>query len=297
MSFLTAVPYPQQIVLWERFPEVRFFFPPAAPAADSEVLVGYRGLPNPAHFPALRWLHLLTPEIPPGLEELAAQIPQISLSRGLQLQRAAEHAFALLLALNHNLPPFPSDPADGRKPALPIGELRRRRLGILGAGPVGEGIARLARRHGLRVSLLRRRAAHHPLADRVYGWDERSEFFRSAEHFVSALPHRQALQGFLARESFRNMGPKAHLVHLAPLSLVNEEDLLSSLQAKELGGFAVDLWPDETLPAEHPLWAQPEVILAPHPAANPGFRDLAWRLWQRNLERYLAGRDLRRFSG
>lgn len=297
VSFLTAVSNRQQSILWGRFPEVRFFFPPTDPSPESEVLVGYRHLPSPADFPALRWLHLLTPETPPGFEALAGKIPVLSLSRGLQLQATAEHAFALLLASNHYLPPFPSDPADGRKPPLPIGELRRRRLGILGAGPVSEGLARLARRHGLKVSLLRRSAAPHPLAERVFDWGQRREFFRSAEHFASALPYRQALEGCLDREGFRAMGPEAHLVHLAPLALVNQPDLLSSLREKELGGFAVNLWPDETLPAEHPLWTQPEVILAPHPAASPSYRELAWRLWQRNLERYLAGRELRRWPG
>jgi phosphoglycerate dehydrogenase-like enzyme len=89
------------------------------------------------------------------------------------------------------------------------------------------------------------------------------------------------------------MRPGAVLINVARGDLVDEAALIGALQSGRLGGAAVDVFAQEPLPADSPLWGMPNVILTPHIAGlTPHYNGRAMSLFAENLRRYLTGQPL-----
>jgi phosphoglycerate dehydrogenase-like enzyme len=74
---------------------------------------------------------------------------------------------------------------------------------------------------------------------------------------------------------------------------VDHDALLAALQKKQLAGAGLDVFHDEPLPADSPLWEQPNVIISPHVAGlSPYYIERAFTLFKENLRRYVAGEPL-----
>jgi len=74
---------------------------------------------------------------------------------------------------------------------------------------------------------------------------------------------------------------------------VDEPALIKALQARSIGGAALDVFEQEPLPADSPLWALDNVIVTPHVSGfNPHYNEMAADVFAQNLERYLTGQEL-----
>jgi phosphoglycerate dehydrogenase-like enzyme len=86
------------------------------------------------------------------------------------------------------------------------------------------------------------------------------------------------------------MKPSAFLVNLARGGVVNEPALVDALREKRIAGAALDVFVTEPLPAGHPLWDLPEVILTPHLGGfHDEYANQALPVIEENLRRFLAG--------
>jgi len=69
--------------------------------------------------------------------------------------------------------------------------------------------------------------------------------------------------------------------------------LVTALNKGQLAGAGLDVFPEEPLPTDSPLWEKPNVIISPHVAGlSPHYKDRAFLLFKENLRRYLAGEEL-----
>ena len=74
---------------------------------------------------------------------------------------------------------------------------------------------------------------------------------------------------------------------------MDHEALIEALKNESFAGAALDVFPEEPLPADNPLWDMPNVIISPHVAGlSPHYLDRALDLFIVNLERYLAGEEV-----
>ncbi|MCW5591855.1 MAG: glyoxylate/hydroxypyruvate reductase A, partial [Burkholderiales bacterium] len=93
-------------------------------------------------------------------------------------------------------------------------------------------------------------------------------FLRATQILVNYLPLTQETQGILDARLFSQLPRGAYLVNLARGGHLIEDDLLAALDSGQLEGAMLDVFAHEPLPAEHPFWHHPKVVLTPHIAGQ-----------------------------
>lgn len=252
----------------------------------------------------LRWVHTSAVAVETlCLPELFARNVVVSNTRGVQAVPIAEHVLAVVLALAKQLPLVldhqrrahwgQNDFMGARLPWL----LSGRTLGLIGVGTIGSAIAARARAFGMRVVALRRRRGHGAVADvdELFGPGQLEAFLRQTDVLVIAAPLTPQTLGLIGARQIAQLPAGAVIVNVGRAKIVDTDALMAALHSGHLGGASLDVYPQEPLPPEHPLWACPNVILTPH---TSGFRQGHWDdvvdLFGENLERFERG-ELPRF--
>jgi phosphoglycerate dehydrogenase-like enzyme len=256
-----------------------------------------------AEAPKLKWVHTSAVAVETlCLPELFARGVAVSNTRGVQAVPIAEHVLTVMLALAKQIPFVlenqqqarwaQNEFMDERLPWL----LQGRTLGLVGVGTIGSEIAKRAAAFGMRVIALRRRPAYGVIGhvDRVYGKDHLDEFLGQCHVIVVAAPLTPDTLGLLGAAQFAQLPRGAIVVNVGRAKIIDTEALIGALQSKHLGGASLDVFPQEPLPADHPLWKTPNVILTPH---TSGFRQGHWdevvELFAENVQRWLRGEPLK----
>lgn len=172
------------------------------------------------------------------------------------------------------------------------GALPGKTLAIIGPGKIGREIARLARPFGVRLTALGRtaHAADELGVDHVYARDELHAMLGEADFVVLAVPHTAETEGLLGAAEIAAMKPGSVLINIARGVVVDEEALIAALRDGHLAGAALDVFRQEPLPADSPLWALPNVLINPHSASTAeGENAKIVALFCENLRHYLAG--------
>ncbi|MFN2444153.1 MAG: D-2-hydroxyacid dehydrogenase [Vicinamibacterales bacterium] len=295
--------------LRERFPHVTFVH-----AVDAEQRadglpaceVAYTWILSAAELaraPRLRWVHTSAVAVETlCLPELFARGVLVSNTRGVQATPIAEHVFATVLALAKQLP-FALEQqrharwaqnefAGDRLPWL----LRGRTLGLIGVGTIGGEIARLARAFGMTVIATRRRPEQADVAAiaEVLPASALDALLVRADVLVVAAPLTPETDGLVGAAQIARMKRGSVLVNVGRARIIQTAALVDALHAGHLAGASLDVYPQEPLPPDHPLWTCPNIILTPH---TSGFRHGHWEevveLFADNLMRFEKGEGLR----
>jgi phosphoglycerate dehydrogenase-like enzyme len=173
--------------------------------------------------------------------------------------------------------------------------LAGRRLLVVGVGPIGRAVARRASALDMQVrGVGRRTRPGDGVFDVILGTDELLEALPWADYVVDALPATEATHRLFDVNAFRAMNAWARFVNIGRGSTVDQEALVAALQTGEIGAAALDVFEEEPLPEESPLWEMPNVIVSPHMSGDyGGWREAVVELFVENLERYLTGRPLK----
>ena len=167
----------------------------------------------------------------------------------------------------------------------------KRRVGILGLGELGRDAAKKLRALGFDVAGWSRGERTVPGVASYAGANGLPQLLGRSEILVCLLPLTAETEGIL---NARNLGllPKgAALVNAARGAHLVEEDLLAALASGQISAAVLDVFREEPLPAGHPFWRHPRVILTPHVAAftNPA---TAAPIILDNIRRFEEGRPL-----
>jgi glycerate dehydrogenase len=180
-----------------------------------------------------------------------------------------QHVMGTLLLLTHKLREYDALVRSGAwqrgdKFCLldyPIRELTGRKLGIVGHGTLGQGVAHAARAFGMEV-LLANRPGGMPVAGRL----ELDELLPQVDVLSLHCPLTPATEGLIGSRQLARMKPDAVLINTARGSLVDSAALAAALRAGRLGGAAIDVLPQEPPAAGNPLLDGdiPNLIVTPH---------------------------------
>lgn len=251
----------------------------------------------------LRWLHTSAVAVETlCLPDLFARDVVVSNTRGVQAVPIAEHTLAVVLALSKQLPLVLHHQRNARwaqndfmGPSLPW-LLKGRTLGLIGVGTIGSEIASRAKAFGMRVVAMRRRSGHSalPAIDEVFGAAQLDAFLTQCHVLVIAAPLTTETLGLVGAAQMALLPRGAVIVNVGRAKIVDTDALIAALHSGHLGGASLDVYPQEPLPSEHPLWSCPNVILTPH---TSGFRQGHWEevveLFADNLERFARGDAVR----
>ncbi len=243
---------------------------------------------------------------------LAGRPVRVCNARGIFDTAIAEWNVAMMINLARDLRDMIRNQRDGvwDRADRFASEVRGRVVGLWGYGGIGRETARLAKALGMRVHVLvrggmgpRNDAYTMPgtgdpegrLPDRVFTRGKELDFLSGLDFLVLALPRTQLTTGMVGERELGALPRTAFLLNPARGLIVQEAALLRALREHWIAGAALDTHFSYPLPADHPLWRFPNVILTPHMSGSdksPDFPARMWDLFVQNVERHLAGKPL-----
>jgi phosphoglycerate dehydrogenase-like enzyme len=302
------IPLEGVATLRRRFPQIEFIHattPEARAAGLTDCDVAYTWILTGAEAATatkLKWLHTSAVAVETiCLTDLFARGIAVSNTRGVQAVPIAEHVMTVVLALAKQIPFVLENQQQARWAQNEfIGArlpwlLKGRTLGVIGVGTIGSEIAARARAFGMRVIAMRRRPSHGAVAgiDELFAPDQLGAFLSRCDVLVIAAPLTPETNAMIGAAQFAQLPQGAIVVNVGRAKIIDTGALIDALNSGHLGGASLDVFPQEPLPSDHPLWAAPNVILTPH---TSGFRQGHWdevvELFAGNIERWQRGEAL-----
>jgi phosphoglycerate dehydrogenase-like enzyme len=259
--------------------EVAFYVVPSRFArADVEVI---------AQMPALEVVQLQTA----GFDHVRPFVPEgvtLCNGRGIHDAATAELAMTLMLASLRGIPDFVrAQDAQRWTPRFTRG-LADSTVLVVGFGAIGQALER--RLAPFEVEVLK--VARTPRAGNVHSFHELPRLLPAADVVVLILPLTDETRGLVDAEFLSKMKDGALLVNVARGAIVDSEALAAELRTGRIGA-ALDVAHPEPLPANHPLWSAPNLLVTPHVGgATAAMKPRARRLVREQLDRFATGRNL-----
>ena len=281
----------------------------------TEVLYTTRLLPLPEQAPNLRWIQFHWAGVDHALDAPILKVPGVVGTHlsGASASQLAEFTLMMMLALGHHMPDlnalqqkaeWPSERWERFSPL----ELRNSTVGLVGYGSIGRQIARLLYGFGAKVLAAKRDAMHpedtgytpeglgDPNGDyvlRLYPTQALQSMLKECDFVIVTVPLTPGTRGLLGPTELAAFKPSAYLIDIGRGGVVDQAALIAALREHKIAGAALDVFPEEPLPADNPLWKLPNVIISPHIGGySTAYDERAVALFAENLTRYLAGLPL-----
>ncbi|MFT2020044.1 D-2-hydroxyacid dehydrogenase [Streptomyces sp. 796.1] len=209
-------------------------------------------------------------------------------ARGVFDQPIAEYVGALVLAFAKDLAGTWELHRQRRWQHRETRRLAGTRAVVVGAGPIGRAIGQTLRGLDVEVEWVGRTARAG-----VRGVAELDDLLPAADWVVCAAPLTPATRGLFDRAAFARMARSAYFVNVGRGPLVVTDALRSALLERRIAGAALDVFEQEPLPGDSPLWDTPGLLVSPHMSGDTvGWRDDLARQFQDNFDRWAAGEPL-----
>ncbi len=309
---------PTKVVAWldsaERLPALRAAAPGVevvmasdldaakASIASAQVVMGFCDQDLLAQGEQVHWVQVYSA----GVENCVAN-PAMSegnrvLTNGQRIgsPALAEHAIGLMLGLARGLDIYHAHQLNGewnRRGDLDRDqfiELEGRTLLVVGLGGIGSQVAKRGHGLGMRVIATRNSRRSGPDYVAYVGLaDELLKLAGEADVVINTAPLTDQTRGMFNAEFFAAMRPSAFFISVGRGASTVTDDLIAALKEGQIAGAGLDVTDPEPLPAGHPLWTTPRVLITPHTAGRSDrSRERLFLLVQENLRRYVAGEPL-----
>ena len=295
--------------LWRPFQELYDSGPQAAVTgpgamgpyfAEADILVTM-GMPqgSVAWLPRLKWVQAWSAGVDSmkGSGIIEAGVPTTTMA-GANAAPVAEHAVMMMLMLAKNMKGFMENARQRKwRPTPDVDELGGRTLGIVGLGAIGSRLAALGRAFGMRVLAVRRSAVARQQqmdgVDELLPPSDLPYLLAQSDYVALCVPLSAETQGMIGEAQLRAMKPKAFLINVARGEVVDERALVQALREGWIAGAGLDVFTNEPLEAESPLWDMHNVVTTSHRAGRTvRLEERQARMFEDNLERFLSGRPL-----
>jgi phosphoglycerate dehydrogenase-like enzyme len=243
--------------------------------------------------PQLSWLHVFNVGVDhPIYTEMLERGVRLTTSAGSNAEPIAHTAIGALIMLAREWPRWFAAQREHRWDPMRMDEsprdLRGQTAVIVGLGAIGREIARLAQALGLKVIALRRspKQADDPV-DEMHTPDRLAEVLPRADWLILACPLTEETRNLVDGSMLARLPATARLINIARGEVVDEDALIEALRAKRLAGAYLDVFRQEPLPPESPLWDLPNVIVTPHNSSvATGNAERVYEIFVDNLARW-----------
>jgi phosphoglycerate dehydrogenase-like enzyme len=243
---------------------------------------------------SLKWVHTFSIGLDdPAYRRIVDQGIPLTNGVGTQSQPIAQHVLLMMLHHVKGMANWERNKPLHRWERTPSDELTGKTVCLLGLGGIGAEVAKIAKVLGMRVIGLRRSPDPVPNVDEILPQDAVGELCARADFLVICAPLTRQTKGMVGPDELARMKPSAYIINVARGPLIQEPALIAVLTEGRIAGAALDVFDQEPLPADHPLWDLPNVVITPHQApSSPMHLVRGTELFIENLRRYIRGEPL-----
>ena len=225
------------------------------------------------------------------LSQVPESIPVVRMIEPGLVDGMVEFATLSVLAIHRDWIPYAVQQRERRWHALPVRRAAERTVGVMGLGVLGLAAIEKLRGFGFRCAGWSRTARHIEGVECHAGMESLPAFLSKLDILVCLLPLTEETRGILDRRAFDAMPKGAAVVSLGRGGQLVQDDLLRALDSGQVSAAILDVTDPEPLPASHPLWSHPRVVITPHIASETQAESSA-RVLLDNLRRHKRGEPL-----
>ncbi|GAB4149582.1 MAG: D-2-hydroxyacid dehydrogenase [Candidatus Promineifilaceae bacterium] len=287
---------------------------PEGQTTEAEIYYAVTGIPSPEQAPNLRWVQVHWA----GVDRLRdhpiwTSTVFLTTASGIHTPNMAQYVLAQLSGWAHRVPNWYKWRQEQKWPKqrwqqFAPTELRDATLGILGYGSIGREVARLAKALGMKILVTKYNLRRMEdtgyivpgtgdyagtLPDRIYPPEATASVVAQCDYIVITLPLTPATHHLIDEALLKQMKPNCFLVNIGRGEIVDENALVKALKKGWIAGAGLDVFAQEPLPEDSPLWQLENAILTPHVSGfTPHYDERAVDLFAANLQRYLLHQPL-----
>lgn len=268
------------------------------PGTDVMMVTDFRTEALEAAWPSadkLQWIHATSAGVDALMFPALIDGPvTVTNARGIFDRTIAEYVLCTILMFAKDFPQSIRYQLEHRWQHRDTERAEGKQVLVVGAGSIGRQIARLVTAAGLHVHGIARRARDDdPDFVAVHSQADLDEQLGLADFVVIAAPLTPQTEGLFDRKAFAAMRKTARLINIGRGPIVNTNDLIKALNDGEIAGAALDVFEEEPLPDDHPLWDMGNVIMTAHMSGDfIGWRRALTDQFLENFDRWHRGEEL-----
>jgi phosphoglycerate dehydrogenase-like enzyme len=210
----------------------------------------------------------------------------------------AEHMICGLIMLYRNMQVYQKHQSEHLwKPEPAWKTISGSRITVVGLGDLGGEFAKRAHALGAEITVVRRNVSDKPnWVSAVYPQGKLTEAVKNADVVALCVPDTADTKRMMSREIIDSLQSDAVIMNVGRGSAIDELALIDALSEKRIAGAVLDVFAQEPLPQDNPLWSFPNVILTPHVSGrdiDPHNMKIICNLITENIKRYANGEPLR----
>lgn len=244
----------------------------------------------------LKWVHSLSAGVEgvviPALKESSVPLTN---ARGVYKKSLGEWAVLAMLYFAKDVRRLERQKSESRWEQFDVDMLSGATVAIIGYGEIGREVAWRAKAFGMNVIATRRRVTHNSdeYASEILPSSENIQAIEKADYVVLSSALTPETRGMIGTKEFAAMKPTAVFINIGRGAVVDEPAMVDALQNGKIRGAGLDVFIEEPLPADSPLWKLDNVLLSPHSADHTAtWQHETVEFFVENFNRYIKGEQL-----
>lgn len=241
------------------------------------------------HFPKLRWIQAMSAGIDHlPLQAMAGRGIALTNARGAHHIQMSEHIlWSILTIMRQGQISIHHQERKVWDPEVRIEELYGKTVCIIGAGSIGESVAKKCRAFGMTVWGITHSVKNLEAYDRIGMSHDLTAFLGKSDIVVVIVPLTTQTLGMFNKNLISQMKTGSYLVNVARGAVIDESALVEALKTGKIRAAALDVFVQEPLPESSPFWEMGNVLLTPHIAGrSPHYVARTFEIFKKNLKVY-----------
>lgn len=263
---------------------------------DADVFYGFLTPEVYAAADTLKWIQVAGAGID-GLIKLPGLVDNeivVTNTKGPHADAMADHVIGMMINMAHRwMDHFDDQRAhrwEGRKYLDMQIEITGSTMGIFGLGDVGKAVARRAQGFGIDVYAVDKFPKPNEEVRETWGLERLDDLLERSDWFVAAAPSTVETRGAIDARRLGLLKEGGHVIVISRGGIVDETALLDGLRSGRVAGAGLDVFAEEPLPEDDPLWDMPNVVITPHcSGVTTSVIRSVEQVFKENLRLYLAG--------
>ena len=204
----------------------------------------------------------------------------------------SEYVFAYILSFERNLFEMKNNQLNGNWLPLSYRNVSELTIGIAGLGSIGKHVAKTASHFGMHVLGLKNTFTKVDYVDEVFESNNIESFLKNLDYLILTLPSTPATKHLINSNTLNMMKKSAFLINAGRGSVVDEKELINALNSNTISSAVLDVFENEPLSEESPLWSMNNVHITPHISAISFPRQIV-KIFEDNYLRFVKKAPLK----